>query len=97
VLAPDLWLLGLIAALRSIPVAFSNTLLHAHLARDLPRELRTAVFSLSPMPRNFGALLLPTAAASLAAVVPGAALAVGALGYLGASITGWRLDRVSRK
>jgi hypothetical protein len=95
-LAPWLWLLGLLAVLRSIPVAFGNTLLHTHSARVLTAERATPIFSLAPMPRNAGSLLFPLLAAASAVVAPGAALAVGAIGYGGTFLAGLRLGRVTR-
>jgi DHA1 family multidrug resistance protein-like MFS transporter len=95
--APWLWLLGLFATLRSIPVAFSNTVLFAHIARVLPPELHTPIFSLAPMPRNLGAFLLPLMAASVAGLAPGAALAVGAVAYGGTFLAGLQMSRVTRR
>jgi predicted MFS family arabinose efflux permease len=96
-LAPSLWLLGLLAALRSIPVAFSNTVLFAHQARVLPRDLQTAIFSLAPVPRNAGALIFPILAAFVAPLAPGAALAVGAVSYGATFLSGVVMARVTRK
>jgi MFS transporter, DHA1 family, multidrug resistance protein len=95
--APALWLLGLLAALRSVPVAFSNTVLFAHIARVLPPELHTPIFSLAPMPRNLGAFLLPLLAAAVAGLAPGAALVVGAAGYGGTFLTGLQMSRITDK
>lgn len=96
-LAPSLWLLGLLSALRSIPVAFSNTVLFAHLARSLPPDLHTPIFSLAPMPRNLGALALPLLAAAAAGLASGAALAVGAAAYAGTALAGVQLGRVTKR
>jgi DHA1 family multidrug resistance protein-like MFS transporter len=95
--APTVWLLGLLAALRSIPVAFSNTVLFAHMARVLPPEQHTPIFSLAPLPRNFGALLLPFLAAAVAGLAPGAALAVGAASYGGTFLAGLRMAHATRQ
>ena len=94
-LAPWLWLLGLLAALRSVPLAFSNTVLFAHQARVLPRDLQTAIFSLAPVPRNAGALIFPIAAALVAGLAPGAALAVGAISYGGTFLSGVVMAKVT--
>jgi predicted MFS family arabinose efflux permease len=95
--APWLWLVGLLAVLRSIPVAFSNNILFAHVARVLPKDLHTPIFSLGPMPRNFGGFALPLIAASVAGLAPGAALAIGALAYSGATITGVKMAWETRQ
>src|SRR5439155_1217639 len=62
-LAPWVWLLGALAALRSIPMASGNTVLYAHAARILPPEEQTSIFALSPVPRNIGGFLFPLFAA----------------------------------
>jgi DHA1 family multidrug resistance protein-like MFS transporter len=96
-LAPSLWLLGLLAILRSIPVAFGNTVLHAHNADVLPPAQRTTILSMSPMPRNFGAFVLPVLAAAVAGLTPGGApLAVGTVGYAVSWLAGLRLRRATR-
>ncbi|MCC7103781.1 MAG: MFS transporter, partial [Chloroflexi bacterium] len=56
--APTIWLLGILAVLRAIPVAFSNTVLHSHNARVIPAEHRTAILGLSPVPRYSGGALV---------------------------------------
>jgi DHA1 family inner membrane transport protein len=91
----NLWLLGLLAALRSVPVAFSNTVLHSHNAKIIPRAHQTAVLSLSPVPRNLGGLVFPLLAAMTASLGPGIPLALGAVSYAFATLAGVRLRRVS--
>jgi predicted MFS family arabinose efflux permease len=95
-IAPSLWLLGLLAVARSVPVAFGNTVLHSHNAGVVPRLYQTAVLGMSPMPRNFGGLVFPLFAAAVAGLAPGAALAVGALGYATSSLAGIKLRRATR-
>jgi DHA1 family multidrug resistance protein-like MFS transporter len=95
-LSPSVYLLGIAAALRSIPVAASNTVLYAHAARVLPAEEQTAVFSLSPVPRNAANLVFPLLAATVAGLVPGAALALGAASYGCTFLAGLRLAAVTR-
>jgi MFS family permease len=95
-IAPSIWLLGLLAALRSIPVAFGNTVLHSLNARVVPVEQRTAILSMSPMPRNLGAFLFPLSAAAVAGLAPAAPLAVGALSYAASCLAGSRLRRATR-
>lgn len=95
-LAPWLWLLGLLAALRAFTTAFSNTLLHAHIARSVPPEQQTPIFSLAPVPRNSGALALPLLAASVAGLGSGAALLAGAAGYGATFLAGLRMSGVTR-
>ena len=95
-LAPSVWLLGLLAALRSIPVACSNTVLYAHAARVLPPEEQTAVFSLTPLPRNAAQTLFPLFAALIAGLAPGAALALGAISYGTTLLAGLHLAAVTR-
>ena len=80
-LAPSVWLLGLLAALRSIPAACSNTVLYAHAARVLRPEEQTAVFALSPVPRNAAQAIFPLFAALIAGLAPGAALTLGAVSF----------------
>jgi predicted MFS family arabinose efflux permease len=77
-LSPSLLWLGVLAAIRSIPVACSNTVLYAHAARILPAAEQTAVFSLSPLPRNASQIFFPVLAALVAGLAPGAALALSA-------------------
>jgi predicted MFS family arabinose efflux permease len=102
--APWLWLLTLLATLRSIPVAFSNTLLFSHLARALPREQQTAVMAFAPVPRNIGALLLNLTAASAAGASAAiglgpttAAMLVGAASYAGTYLCARALRGTSRQ
>jgi predicted MFS family arabinose efflux permease len=95
-LAPSIWVLAPLAILRSVPVAFSNTVLHTHNAHILPPSQRTAILSLSPMPRNFGAFVFPLVASAVAGLAPGASLAVGAISYFGAALGGVRLRRATR-
>ena len=80
-----------------MPVAFSNTILFAHQARVLPRDLQTVIFSLAPVPRNAGGLVFPLIAAAAAGLAPGAALAVGAISYGGTFATGLVMARVTRE
>ena len=77
-LSPSLLWLGVLAAVRSIPVACSNTVLYAHAARVIPAAEKTAVFGLSPLPRNASQIFFPVLAALVAGLAPGAALALGA-------------------
>jgi hypothetical protein len=97
--APWLWLFGALSALRGIPFAFSNALLHTHSARVLSPDQATAILALAPMPRNMGGLLLPLVAAAVASATGsvGAAIAVGAIGYLGSFLAGVGLGRVTRE
>ena len=94
--APSIWPLGLLAILRSVPVAFGNTVLHAHNARTLPPAHQTAVLGMSPMPRNLGALIFPFLAAAAAGLAPGAPLAIGAVGYAASTLAGTQLRRATR-
>ena len=48
-------------------------------------------FALSPVPRNIGGFLFPLFAAAVAGLVPGAALAVGAVSYGGSFLAGLRM------
>jgi DHA1 family multidrug resistance protein-like MFS transporter len=95
--APWLWLVGVLAAVRSIPVAFSNTILFAHMDKVVPLEHRTGIFGLSPTPRNLGGLVFPLTASLVAGIIPGAALAVGAVSYGGTFLAGLQLGRVTRR
>ena len=56
-------------------------MLYAHAARVLPPEEQTAVFALSPLPRNAAQIIFPLFAALIAGLAPGAALALGAISY----------------
>ena len=47
-LSPSIWLLGILAALRSIPVACSGTVLYAHATRILPAAEQTGVLGADP-------------------------------------------------
>jgi predicted MFS family arabinose efflux permease len=94
--APSIWPLAVIAILRSVPVAFGNTVLHAHNARTLPPAHQTAVLGMSPMPRNLGALVLPFLAATAAGLAPGAPRAIGAVGYAASTLGGVKLQRATR-
>lgn len=94
--APSIELLAVLAIPRSIPVAFSNTVLHAHNVTVLPPAERTAILSLSPVPRRFGALIFPLLAAASAVLGPGGPLAVGAVGFAASWLAGIKLGRVTR-
>ena len=94
--APSIWLLGALTILRSVPVAFSNTVLHAHNVSVLPPSQRTAILSLSPMPRRVGALVFPLLAATSAGLGPGGPLAVGAVAFAASSLAGIELRRATR-
>lgn len=94
--APWLWLLGVLAALRAFATAFSNTLLHTHIARAVPPEQQTPIFSLAPVPRNSGALLLPLLAAGIAGLAHGAALLAGAAGYGATFLSGLKMAGQTR-
>jgi DHA1 family multidrug resistance protein-like MFS transporter len=96
-LADSVWLLGILAAVRSVPTAFGNTLLFAHIARVVPPDQQTPVFSLGPVARNAGALILPLVAAAVAGLAPGAALGVAAFSYGGSFVTGFQLSRVTER
>jgi MFS transporter, DHA1 family, multidrug resistance protein len=89
--APNIWLLGLISAVRSVPVAMSSTVLFIHLARVVPRERQTAVMGIGPLPRTAGALVFPVLAAAVAPLWAGAALAAGAISYGVAILAGQRM------
>jgi MFS transporter, DHA1 family, multidrug resistance protein len=95
-LSPSIWLLGLLAALRSIPVACSNTVLYAHAARVLPPGEQTSVFALSPVPRNAAQSIFPVLAALVASLAPGAALILGAISYGATFLSGLYLVVVTR-
>jgi predicted MFS family arabinose efflux permease len=95
-LAPSIWLLGVLAVLRSVPTAFSNTVLHTHNALVIPPAQRTAVLSMSPMPRNLGAWLFPMFAAASAGLAPGAPLLVGTLGFGLSCWSGFNLRHATR-
>lgn len=95
--APWLWLVGVLSALRAIPVALSNTVLFAHKARVLPAELQTPIMSLSPVPRNAGGLVFPLLAAAVVSVFPAGALLVGAASYVGSGLAGLQLERATRR
>jgi MFS family permease len=92
--APWLWLIAVLTALRSIPAALSRPLLFAHLARVVPAAHQTGVFGLFPTAGNVGALFLPLIAAGVASLGTGAALAIGALGHGVSCATGVKLGRV---
>ena len=75
----------------------SNTILFIHMARVLPRDQQTAVIGIGPLPRTTGALIFPFVAATVAPLWPGAALAVGAVGYAGAIAAGLHLGKLTRR
>jgi MFS family permease len=95
-LSPSVWVLGVLAALRSLPVACSSTVLYAQAAQVLPAAEQTGVFSLSPVPRNLAQLVFPLIAAFAAGLAPGAALLVGAASYGAAVLAGLRLTVLTR-
>ena len=95
--APSIWLIAVLAALRSIPVAFSNTVLFAHIARVLPREHQTAIFSMAPLPRNAGGLVFPLLAAVAAGLASSGALVIGAVGYGATFLAGLKMAAVTRE
>ena len=95
-LSPSLLWLGVLAAVRSIPIACSNTVLYAHAARVIPAAEKTAVFGLSPLPRNASQIFFPLLAAGVAGLAPGAALALGAAVCGATFLAALRLTAVSR-
>jgi predicted MFS family arabinose efflux permease len=95
-LSPSVWLLGLLSALRSLPVACSNTVLYAHATRILPAAEQTGVLALTPVPRNLAQLVFPLFAALAAGLAPGAALIVGAVSYGASFLGGLRLTVLTR-
>jgi DHA1 family multidrug resistance protein-like MFS transporter len=95
-LSPWLWLLGLLAIARAVPVGWANILLHTHTGRIVPREQQTAVFSLNPFFRNSGALLFPLGAAALATFGPAVALGLAGLAYGANTLSGMKLASVSQ-
>lgn len=92
--APWLWLVALLAVLRAIPNAFSRPLLFMHLARVVPPQQQTGIFSLLPTAGNLGGLILPLLASAFAPLGLGAALAVAALGHAASTAAGIRLHRL---
>jgi predicted MFS family arabinose efflux permease len=94
-LAPWLWLIGLLAVLRAIPFALSNILLFTHLEKVVPDQQRTAIFGLSPTPRNVGSLVFILVATSVASLAPAAPLAVAAGTFVLTSLSGLKLQRVT--
>jgi MFS transporter, DHA1 family, multidrug resistance protein len=95
-LSPSIWLLGILAALSSLPVACSSTVLYAHAVRILPTAEQTGVLALTPVPRNLAQLVFPLIAALTAAVAPGAALLIGAVSYGAAFLGGLRMMVLTR-
>jgi hypothetical protein len=96
-LSPSLLWLGVLAAVRSIPIACSNTVLYAHAARVIPAAEKTAVFGLSPLPRNASQIFFPLLAALVAGLAPGAALALGATVCGVTFLAALRLTAVTRE
>jgi DHA1 family multidrug resistance protein-like MFS transporter len=96
-LSPSVYLLGVLAALRAVPVACTNTVLYAHAARVLPPDQQTAIFSLTPLPRNAGHFALPLLAATTASLLPGVGpLLLAAASYAAAFLSGRHLAAVTR-
>jgi sugar phosphate permease len=93
--APDLWLIAALTWSHALPFALANTLLYAHLARVLSSSDRTAILSLTPMPRNLASFVMPLIAAAVAPVGVGVALTVGAACYLASALTGWLAHRAT--
>jgi len=85
----QLWIIGVLACIRAVPLAAANTITVAHLTRVLPQAHQTVILSLTPMPRNTATFALPVLAAAIAPFGVGAALAVGALAYAGSAVAGW--------
>ena len=95
-LSPSVWLLGILAALRSIPAACSNTVLYAHAARVLPPAEQPASSRSHRSHAISPSSIFPLLAALVAALAPGAALIVGAASYGAAVLAGLRLMVVTR-
>jgi MFS transporter, DHA1 family, multidrug resistance protein len=95
--APWLWLLGLFAVLRAVPSGFFNVTLMSHLAGVLPAEHRTPLFSLSPVPRNFGATVFPLLAALATSFVPAGAFLVATAATIGTTLVGLKMDRLAER
>jgi DHA1 family multidrug resistance protein-like MFS transporter len=92
--APWLWLIALLAALRAIPSAFSRPLLFMHLVRVVPPQHQTALFGLLPTAGNTGSLTIPLVASTIAGLGLGAVLAFGALAHAASALAGVRLHRL---
>jgi MFS family permease len=91
----DVWLLGLLTCVRALPFAAAATLLVAHLTQVVPPSEQTVVLSLTPLPRNSAMFAVPILAAVVAPFGVGLALAVGALSYVVAGLTGWLAVRAT--
>jgi MFS transporter, DHA1 family, multidrug resistance protein len=93
--APNVWVLGLLAILRSAPVATNNTVLFSHLSLSVSREQQTIIMGISPLPRTLGALFFPFCASLVVHLWSGSALLVGALTYGFATFSGRKLGAAS--
>ena len=94
-ISADLRVIAVLAWSRAVPFA-TGTLLYAHLARVVDPRDQTLVMSMTPMPRNVSAFVLPLFAAAVAPFGVGAALGVGAMAHAGAAVTGWLLALSTR-
>ncbi len=89
----QLWVIGVLACVRAIPLAAANTITVAHLTRVLPQVNQTVILSLTPLPRNVATFALPILAAGIAPFGVGLALVVGSLAYAASAVAGWLAQR----
>jgi MFS transporter, DHA1 family, multidrug resistance protein len=95
--APQVWLIGLLACVRAIPLAAANTITVAHLTRVLPQADQTVILSLTPLPRNMATFLFPVLAAAIAPLGVGLALVIGSLAYAASAVAGLLAQRETPK
>ena len=89
----ELWVIGVLACIRAIPLAAANTITVAHLTRVLAPSHQTVILSLTPLPRNTATFALPILAAAIAPFGVGLALAIGSAAYAASAAAAWLAQR----
>ncbi len=94
--APSLAVLALLVILRAIPQAGTAVVLYSHLAAHVPAQHRSAVMSLTPMPRNAAWLVAPSLAAAASGFGLSGSFWVAAALFSGATLVAVLMMRASR-
>ena len=95
-LAPSIAVLAVLVMLRAIPQAGTAVVLYSHLAAHVPAQHRSAVMSLTPMPRNAAWLVAPGMAAAATGFGLSGAFWLAAALFGGATVVAVLMVRASR-
>ena len=96
-LVASLPVLGLLVLLRAIPQAGTSVVLYSHLATHVPPQHRSAVMSLTPMPRNLAWLIAPGLASAATGLGLSGAFWLAAAFYAAGSVVAVLMVLSSRR